>query len=437
MFNRSIAVLFDLRLVVLFLLFKVPLLALAQEPTTTDRLERVIGLQQGFKLTADTLALRAYFKGLKAIKKSWEDQRQMTGKTTIGYNGDFQPGNDLFKMFGSVELSRGSFPSQLRVAAGVAITLQNGEFQENISEVRISYNYHPNVSAATSYARRDSLEKVRKGTSIIKERDRLRWENFSYLSRFSDNFLNIEQRYELVLGRVLAWYSDALQEKVVKKETQIGKVLLHDTLAVRPVNRIARAMMADTLSKDDLEAIREAHNRAKATLQKDGSKWRTGILFGVMGEVERNGTVKDSLFVGDVLTAFSYAPETTMRLRFEMRPFVRWSPTHRFTVKWNPYFVLPTWDMTSIVTGKTLGGEEYEDRRYDWRLDSQFEVSIAMDNDDDASNKEVSMGLSYRVLYDHAPARSFTGAYDERGIPLLVSSPDVHNIVLLKFTVAI
>jgi hypothetical protein len=156
-----------------------------------------------------------------------------------------------------------------------------------------------------------------------------------------------------------------------------------------------------------------------------------------MGEVERNGTVEDSLFVQDVLTAFSYAPETTMRLRMELRPFVRWSPTHRFSMKWNPYFILPTYEMTSIVTGKTLGGENYEDRRYDWRLDSQFEVSISMDNDDDASNKEVSMGLSYRVMYDHAPARAFTGAFDANGIPLLVSSPDVHNIVLLKFIVGI
>ena len=78
------------------------------------------------------------------------------------------PGNDtLFKLAMGGELARGTFPSAFRLTADVDAQIRNNVFEQNVTRLRVSYDYHHN--------------------------DHIGY--FGFIERYTDNFMSIESRY--------------------------------------------------------------------------------------------------------------------------------------------------------------------------------------------------------------------------------------------------
>lgn len=404
---------------------------------TADTLEYIMSMQYGIARAAVCKAPEAQelFRSIGIVRKSWLDQGRLNGKASFATNNEFQPGNDFFKMNGAVELSRGSYPSEFWVKAGIGVTLQNGTFQENISDLTISYDYHPyrtNSEDLPEYCSRTKAAGVKP----------LNLENYAYITRFSDNFMRIEQRYEIGLGTVFAGWSSVLTksaDETVKAHGQIKDFCCRlGTPEAMCMDQLAKTSRNPRLGKKGMAILQAANDRAMATAHKANAKWRYGILMGLMGELEKTGQFTDSLWSDTTLAAFTMGGMSDMRLRYTLRPFVDWRPTSRTNLKLRPYFIMPApWDWMNTVDRKDVFGENVLEERVDWRADIQFELQVKLTTLDDVSNKEVTASVKYRLWYDNAPNRRAVDVFDERGIQQLVVLPAVHNQLLFELGITL
>lgn len=401
---------------------------------TIDTLERILSMEYAFPLAPECkdAKVKAFFKAVRDVRNDWLAQQRITGKTSLAANGDFQPRNDFFKMNGSFELTRGTFPSQFRVKAGVGVTLQNGALQENISDLSISYDYHPRAYRAS-----DTVYCTAEG-EITKAY--LARENYAYMSRFTDNFMRIDQRYEIGFGTLFAHWSSVLTRKGKDWETNHKTVKDCDCngngAAAACLKKLAGATGNAPLSDAAIKALREASSRSLITARKKYATVRYGMLLGLMGEMERTAAFTDSLWTDTMLTAFTAPSTSLMRFRYVVRPFIDLRPTDRFELSLRPYFVLPApWDWLSSVPYKDRNGQEFLDERVDWRADVRLRAAVTLTNMDDQSNTEVTVGVNYRMWYDNAPNRRATDSYDEQGFQQLVVAPEVHNQFMFELTI--
>jgi len=107
-------------------------------------------------------------------------QRALRGEIGVSFNGSeagnssgVDAGNDtLFTLRTSGEISRGTFPSQLRVLLDVHAQFQNNTLEQDLTRLRVSYDYqqHDHVGA------------------------------FAFFQRYSDDRMSIESRYEIGAG---------------------------------------------------------------------------------------------------------------------------------------------------------------------------------------------------------------------------------------------
>lgn len=104
-------------------------------------------------------------------------QRGLVGEVGFSVSGneagDFTgigPGNDtLFTIRTSGEVSRGTFPSRLRLLADMNAQIRNNTLQQEVTRLRASYDYQ--------YTDRVGA--------------------FGFVERYTDNFMSIESRYEI------------------------------------------------------------------------------------------------------------------------------------------------------------------------------------------------------------------------------------------------
>ena len=123
------------------------------------------------------------------LDKMDQRQRRLNGRAGFGFSGDQSGSQSLYKIDGMINGSRGIYPGELTFTSSIGMVLNNGKFSENVSNIYMAYNYHPQWG------------------------DSLSTENFIFLKRFTDAFLGVEQRYELGGGIILAKYSKNLTDR--------------------------------------------------------------------------------------------------------------------------------------------------------------------------------------------------------------------------------
>ncbi len=75
----------------------------------------------------------------------------------------------------------------------------------------------------------------------------------------------------------------------------------------------------------------------------------------------------------------------------------------------------------------------FTSKAIDYRLDLLANLTIKLA---DWSNKQASLDVQYRILYDNAPQRNFLDPLlSTDGLPLLLAAQKTHQIVRLMFQV--
>lgn len=196
--------------------------------------------------------------------------------------------------------------------------------------------------------------------------------------------------------------------------------------------------------------LQELQTEAKHALQEQYSKLRLGVLVGVVAELEK-ATISKTLTYDSVsvtldamdmpLTtttsierAFKESLPGTQVFRFEVRPTFGYRFSDRLRIQSRPYLklaILPGSKDKVTIQADSL---TFTDERRDFRLD--WESKLTVDLTDRRLHKgTVSAHLTYRIIYDRAPPRTFVlppgfvASADNRP-PLLIAEGLRHNLAL-------
>jgi hypothetical protein len=197
---------------------------------------------------------------LGLINQSVSANSKVAGKASFAFNGNTSEGNqgfsnfrpvenDLFKVQVAASIKRGNYPVEVDFSASFQGVIQNGTFQEDVSDIDISMDIHP--LTPRSYQKSYGL-----------------WfENYSFLKRFKNNFIGIDQRYEIGTGVVFNHYSknsltqkgDEEREKIYKYDfdkNEREKLIYYKSILEEDLQKMADSLersLNDSINKPSVE----------------------------------------------------------------------------------------------------------------------------------------------------------------------------------------
>ncbi len=299
----------------------------------------------------------SFWDGLAFVRAEEDRQRSLRADITFGMSGDETDSRSLFRLNTGIALARGAFPSEVTVVNRLSLLLRDGEVQEDVTSLQISYDYH-----AT-----DNIE------------------YFAFAERFADNFLSIQQRYEVgfgartgvSLGRIGAWRSTGAQFDAV--ESQLGAV-------------------GHALTPDDASQLGTALRYLRASYRERQSRLFLGLATSMFAEVERAELEVLRSSIGAApgeATRVKVPLPGTHRYRVSVRPTIRFRPARDVQISVLPYYKLPL-DGPRRVT--PADGR----RRLDYRRDLFTEMVWAI-RPEQANSENVDLVVTLNHFYDNVP----------------------------------
>jgi hypothetical protein len=317
---------------------------------------------------------------LKSFKSSiqnaidFKDKKSFSGNVQFGFNGESTRDENvgLFNVYGGINLKWDLYPGELDLNTHFGINFTNGEIQQNLSNIDISYDHmHTNLG------------------------DGLLLENYFYIKRSTDAYLGIDQRYEVGGGIILNhWFNRFVDPK--KQLFPVGYGKKSDV-------NIWNNLLQPRLNEVNFEGFQSDFEEGFNKYKKSNSKLRLAVLAGAYFELEQT-SVNDSIDL-----------KATNKFRWVVRPAidVKLNDGWRFSLR--PYFKfgMPwSWDETFIAENGAISSLT------DYTIDFTAIISTQL------LSQRIRVDLIYNLMYDNAPPRAFVNGDD--GIELLVNN-DLHQ----------
>ena len=321
-------------------------------------------------LPGKTTALRSasddFWKGLAFLREEEDRQRSLNADITFGLSGDAAGSRSLFKLNTGISLSRGVFPSEVTVVSKLGLQLRDGQLQEDVTSLQITYDYHANHHV----------------------------EYFAFAERFTDSFLSIQQRYEvgmgarvgLRFGRVGDWQESDDHVTAVRA-------------GLRSLSETPAAAGAAPVSADAYRAASRRVNNIAHALRDDQTRLFLGLVVSAFAEIERAQldvtSVPRITAPGDGAVASKVSLDAEQRYRLNVRPTIQFKPGTDVEIKVYPYFKLPL-DGPRRVT--TADGR----RVLDYRRDVLSEMTWTI-RPEDTGLESVALVFTFNHYFDNAP----------------------------------
>jgi hypothetical protein len=368
--------------------------------------DKTLILKGESNLTAnEKLELDTLWNALKFYRKFEQQETKLNGKAKFGFTGNESDLNNIFKINGGVEIDNGIYPFELDLKSNFQTLIRNGNFQENVSDIDISFDYHSKT-----------------GNGLFLE-------SFVFLKRFSNTYLGIDQRYDAGAGIILNLFSTKkLTDKGIKNQKELDKLpeyklvngniwkCYDDACGKITASNKSQFKLSDGEIKY-LERMRYNYDRAN---KKKYSKWRLALLAGIYYENEKAKLEQELLFNG-VETFFTADFEATNKLRWELRPTLVYKPDDVFTIKIYPYLKYPLTQRLDIVKFNETIQDERVDKFYD--IQTSIEAKIT---------KNVAITIKYRYLKDFAPKREYK--INANNEPVLIVGQEVNSFYNINFS---
>jgi hypothetical protein len=351
---------------------------------------------------------------IDAIRKYDRDVERLRGSISLSLKADEAEGGDEYRVGTELELGKGTYPGQLRLYTSNAVKISKNELQEDVTALILNYDYYfPPLSEAPAVP----------------------WfEAYSFAERFSDNFMSIDQRYEVGFGGKLEWNLFPLKERT----EDIGKA------AVDLQN--SRAMLDSSEVKSALGTMITAKEKAYETVgkrvailgrasRKESAFVSAGVAVSLFAEMERTHaesiadasttqTTPVGLKGGEGIKQEELYDQ---RFRWVIRPGLTVRPHSQFELSGKVYFKLPLGSpQKNEATGKR-----------DYRVDSQWVAKLNLGESDTGLNS-VALVLTVNTRFDNDPPRAVFVPEGENS-PTILGEPaqESHNWYGLNLSIGI
>ncbi len=363
---------------------------------------------QKFKITPinkeiskeDKTELQELEKLMDFLNSFTNQENKLNGGVHFGFSGDETEIRNLFTLNAGINLDYGNYPYQLDFTTSIQTIVNNGVFQENVSNIDISFDY----------------SHVNTGNGI--------WlENYILLKRFGDNYLGINQRYETGMGFIFNYRSKSLTPKGEKIAVELNrKPVLNsngEDLIICYEEICKRSNNQKKLSREECETIgltRKVYGNAN---RKKYNKLRLALLLGAFYEIDQS-IAQNNLMINGKDSLISATFPTQTFLRWELRPTIEYRPNDILKIKLHPYIKFPLGSNNQVE----VRYEDLVDRRDDYFIDLRTSIKAQV-------TSKISFGMEYRYLYDNAPNRVFLT--EGFATPQLLLAQQEHHIYMMKF----
>lgn len=336
----------------------------------TSAAQTVGGLERKllpYKLSTLEAVPAGFWEGLTFFREEEDRQRSLRADISFGLTGDEAGDQSLFRLNTGINLARGVFPSEVSVASRLFLQLRNGQLQEDLTTLQITYDYH--------------------GSHHI--------EYFVFAERFSDSFLSIQQRYEVGFGlRAGVQIGRSRQSEV----NSARMTALEDALpGVRTALSAGRTAAA--VSPAEWAAFERTIHNLHHAIEYRQTPVFLGVAVSVFSEIENAALEVASLPLdpssadAPVRSRLSLGPE--QRYRVSIRPSFRWRPSESLQVIVLPYFKLP-------LDGARYATVADGSRRFDYRRDILSEMSWSVRREQ-TGLENVSVVFTFNNFRDNVP----------------------------------
>lgn len=379
---------------------------------------KFIGLDTINTTVGEKTVIEDFWKSIKFLDKYERDQTKFKGDVSFGLNGDNADNQDQLKLNSGIKITRGIYPGELEFSSNLGVVINNKKFNEDVSNIYLAYDYHPKVW------------------------DSLAMENFAFLSRVTDGFLGVQQRYEVGVGTIFAFWSKKLTKKGKVEESSL-KIIDYDKTKFNAKSGIwgicdksnshCLIHLNKELKSGDIENLEKAKHETNLSIRKLFSKFRGGILIGILFETEKVRYTDSISFVDPISTLKSRKSvpvdfDVTQKLRWQIRPTLDFKPSDSWSLKFRPYFKLPMpWRWYEYeVNGNG-------DKRFDYRIDLFTTLSIKLA--EPSPNKTVALDFVYNLFYDNAPQRILLNDVDILNNRILFGAGRLHQVYRLDLKI--
>lgn len=329
-----------------------------------------------------------------------KNEDSLNGKVDFGFSGNQSDLRNLVRLNAGINIDYGNYPYQLDFSTSVQTLINNGAFQENISNIDVSFDYtHSNI-----------------GNGL--------WlENYVLLKRFGDDYLGIKQRYEVGAGFIFNFRSKQLTHTGQKHDEELSRKPTvktnGDDLIICYEEICSKVSNPKKLNSEECQTIAETRRAYKNANRKKYNRLRLALLTGIFYEIDQSDAI-NTLSIGgrDTLVALIFPTQTYWR--WEIRPTIDWRPDDRFRLKISPYLKMPL----GILNQTTVRDENLVDERMDYFVDFRCSLTASL-------SKKISIDLNYRYLYDNAPNRAFVD--NGTGNKILLLAQQSHQIYSMTF----
>jgi hypothetical protein len=277
---------------------------------------------------------------LLLLLKKEEDRRNAWSLAVEGsFTSDEAEDKTTADLNTKVDMTRGEYPQQFRFIIESRIRLRDDKFEDDVTAFLLNYDYYVHRFAET----------------------------YAFVERFSDNYMDIKQRFEIGIG-----FKIELTE-LFGQTPLLGLFDNKDTVLVK---RLAPPKALNSEEMDSLEHYRET---ALISIRKRDARLRASIALSFFRELEQ---------------AEIGGKDTTLpseeRFRFVLRPLVKIGITKHFDIGGHCYLKLPAFEP------RKKNGD------WDYRVDAQCYAKLTL-SEGRYGNDKVSLNVRYDIRFDNTP----------------------------------
>lgn len=312
--------------------------------------------------------INLFWESFYKLKDFEFEQSKIQGEAKFGFVGNSTEGTEIFKINSGITIKQGVYPYEFEFSTLLNIQYDNGKLKENLSNLRITYDrFFPT------------------------EKNKMLYEGYAFINRRSDQYLSVNQRYEIGCGIILAYWSTNLfkdfQQKIDNlNESRISFFPVNENIVFYK-NKSKETILAIGITAKDSIDLTTALTNIEQTINKRFSPLRIGILFGVFYELENIVfSYSDETVTPQITAQVDFG--TSSKYRWEFRPTLDLFIKEKLRLKIRPYFKMPMpWEWWKIVENK-----KKTDYRIDFPTILQFKIAENFD-----------LLFEYSYCYDNAP----------------------------------
>jgi hypothetical protein len=302
---------------------------------------------------------------INSVQKEFDKDAELQSRINTQLGMSFRSNESdqhksLLEIGASATVGMGIYPHVMQFEMRSNVEYRNDELSENVSTLYLNYNDFPNP----------------------------RMQVYAFMERFADDFMSIDQRYEIGVGMMLHIISLG---ELKQKPEEIPNVrrLLNRLDPPQPIEPSSDAR-SGILAREFIEHLK----RTRTSAEIQAARLRFGIAFTLFEELER-ATIEaefiDSATGG--ITSRRYPSPPSYCYRGVVRPTLAWHVFDQLEIKGLFYFKFRLFNNNN---------RDVHLRR-DWRSDSFLTAELKLSGKDAPSRGDIKLALNIDNRFDNSP----------------------------------